>query len=196
MADTIDPRAVIRDQTVSALCEAAEREYQQVGAADPTHLMALPFGNPIVAPQYLYNLGFLLAGLQLGRTMRVLDFGAGTCWLSRHLNEMGCATVALDPSPAALEIGRKLFAEYPPVGGCVAEPVFLHFDGHTIELDDASVDRIVCLDALHHVPNPKEVLREFHRVLKPGGVVGFSEPGRFHSRSEGAQLEMRVHGVL
>jgi ubiquinone/menaquinone biosynthesis C-methylase UbiE len=181
---------------VSALCQAAEREYQEIATADPQHLMALPFGNPMVAPIYLYNLGFLLAGLQLGRTMRVLDFGAGTCWLSRHLNEMGCATISLDPSPAALEIGRRLFREYPPVGGCIAEPVFLHFDGHTIELDDESVDRIVCNDAFHHVPNQREILREFARVLNPGGIVGFSEAGRFHSRSEGAQLEMRVHGVL
>src|SRR6185369_11221284 len=114
---------------------------------------ALPFGNPIVAPHYLYNLGFLLAGLQLARTMRVLDFGAGTCWLSRHLNEMGCLTVSLDPSPAALELGRKLFEQYPPVGGCLAEPLFLQFDGHRIELDDESVDRIVCHDSFHHVPN-------------------------------------------
>jgi hypothetical protein len=78
-------------------------------AVDHQHLLALPFGNPIVAPHYLYNLGFLLAGLQLARTMRVLDFGAGTCWLSRHLNEMGCLTISLDPSAAALDLGRKLF---------------------------------------------------------------------------------------
>ena len=83
---------------MSALCEAAEKEYRLIKAADPTHLMALPFGKPIVAPDVLYNLSFLLAGMQIGKTMRVLDFGAGVCWLSRHLNEMGCATISLDPS--------------------------------------------------------------------------------------------------
>jgi SAM-dependent methyltransferase len=196
MADTIDPRTVIRERSVSELVAAAEREYQQISKGDPSHLMALPFGNPLIAPHYLYNLGLLLDGLQLGRTMRVLDFGAGPCWLSRHLNEMGCATISLDPSPEALEIGRRLFAQYPPVGGCVAEPVFLHFDGHRIELDDESVDRIVCHAALHHVPNPREVIAEFWRILRPGGIAGFAEPGRSHSRSEQAQSEMRAFGTL
>jgi hypothetical protein len=46
------------------------------------------------------------------------------------------------------------------------------------------------------VPNPREILREFARVLRPGGIAGFSDAGRYHSRSEGAQLEMRAHGVL
>jgi SAM-dependent methyltransferase len=149
MTDPIDPRTVIREQAVSALCEASEKEYRLIKAADPTHLMALPFGKPIVAPDVLYNLGFLLAGMQIGKTMRVLDFGAGVCWLSRRLNEMGCATISLDPSPSALELGRRLFVGYPPVGGCVAEPVFLEFDGHTIELEDEAVDRIVCHAAFH-----------------------------------------------
>lgn len=46
------------------------------------------------------------------------------------------------------------------------------------------------------MPNPKEVLRELARVLKTGGIAGFCEPGPAHSRSEGAQLEMRTSGVL
>jgi ubiquinone/menaquinone biosynthesis C-methylase UbiE len=196
VADIFDPRAVIRERGVPSLLEAAEREYQHMAANDHQHVLALPFGNPIAAPFYLYNLSFLIAGLQLGRTMRVLDFGAGSCWLSRHLNEMGCATISLDPSPTALEMGRRLFREYPPIGGCVAEPVFLQFDGHTIELEDESVERIVCNDAFHHVPNPEEVIHELFRVLKPGGIVGFSEAGRQHSRSPTAQLEMRLHHVL
>jgi SAM-dependent methyltransferase len=196
MPDTVDPQAVVRERGLSSLLESAEGEYQKMASADHQHVLALPFGNPISAPIYLYNLGFLLAGLHLARTMRVLDFGAGGCWLSRHLNEMGCATISLDPSPTALEMGRRLFREYPPVGGCTVEPLFLCFDGHRIDLEDESVDRIVCNDSFHHVPNPQEVLHEFFRVLKPGGIVGFSEPGRLHSRDPDAQLEMRLHGVL
>lgn len=192
----IDPSAVIRERGVQALLEAAEGEYRRIAAADHQHMAALPFGKPMQAPDFLYNLGLLFAGLQLAPTMRVLDFGAGSCWLSRHLHEMRCATVSLDPSPTALELGKRLFADYPPVGGCVSEPVFLEFDGHTIQLEDEAVDRIICNASFHHVPNPAEVLREFARVLKPGGIAGFAEPGRQHSGAPDAQLEMRLHGVL
>ena len=40
----------------------------------------------------------------------------------------------------------------------------LPFDGHRLELDDESVDRVACNDAFHHVPNPGEVLAEFARA--------------------------------
>jgi SAM-dependent methyltransferase len=144
----------------------------------------------------LQNLGALLAGLQLGKTMTVLEFGAGTCWLSRILAQLNCQPICCDASKAALDIGRRLFAEHPLIGPTLFAPVFLPFDGHRIELDDESVDRIVCFDALHHVPNVDEVMGELGRVLREGGIAGFSEPGRDHSRSAQAQYEMRDHRVL
>jgi ubiquinone/menaquinone biosynthesis C-methylase UbiE len=82
------------------------------------------------------------------------------------------------------------------VGTPISEPVFLHFDGHKINLPDESVDRIICHDAFHHVPNQKEVISELGRVLKRGGIAGFSEPGRFHSQSPQSQSEMRNFNVL
>jgi hypothetical protein len=78
----------------------------------------------------------------------------------------------------------------------VYSPAFLHFDGEHLDLPDASVDRIVCFDAFHHVPNQAEVIAEFGRLLQDGGIAGFSEPGRFHSRSPQSQYEMRHHRVL
>lgn len=38
----------------------------------------------------------------------------------------------------------------------------------TIPLEDESVDYVQCLGVLHHTSHPEELLREFHRVLKPG----------------------------
>ena len=32
-----------------------------------------------------------------------------------------------------------------------------------------SVDFLQCLGVLHHASHPEALLREFHRVLKPGG---------------------------
>jgi SAM-dependent methyltransferase len=190
----IDPKEVMRRYTIEELIETADEYYRRV--ADPTPLMSKPFTFLHEAPEMLQNLGFLLSGLHLGKTMSVLDFGAGTCWLSRVLTQLHCQAISVDPSRAALAIGQKLFAEHPLIGTDMYAPTFLLFDGHTIQMPDASVDRIVCFDAFHHVPNPREVIAEFGRVLKPGGLAGFSEPGRRHSQTPQSQYEMRNHRVL
>jgi hypothetical protein len=128
--------------------------------------------------------------------MRVLDFGAGTCWLARFLIQLNCDVICCDSSPTALGIGERLFRDFPLIGTVVYRPTFLVFDGHRIDLPDESIDRVICFDAFHHVPNTDEVLAEFARVLRPGGIAGFSEPGRRHSQSAQSQYEMRNHKVL
>jgi SAM-dependent methyltransferase len=137
----------------------------------------------------------MLHGLKLYRGARVLELGAGTGWLSHWLAQLGCEMTLLDVSPTALQIARELFARQPLIGERPA-PRFLVFDGHRIDLPDASVDRALTFDAFHHVPNPDEVLAEIARVLAPGGIAGFAEPGPAHSRSPMSQYEMRTFGVV
>jgi len=190
----IDPKQLIEALSVEELCNTAEAYFSAI--VDPTPQMAKPFSSLLEGPLLLQHLGLLLSGLHLGKTMTVLDFGAGSCWFSRFLNQLQCQTISCDPSQTALSLGKRLFQEHPIIGAPIAEPQFLHFDGHQIELPDSSVDRIVCVSAFHHVPNQAEVIAEFGRVLKEGGIVGFSEPGRFHSQNPQSQMEMRHAKVL
>jgi SAM-dependent methyltransferase len=184
---------MIAKYSVEELVESADQYYRRF--RDPTPLMSKPWASLQEAPDMLRSLGTLLSGLELGRSMSVLEFGAGTCWLSRCLAQLNCRPICCDASATALEIGRRLFKEFPPIGAAF-EPTFLLFDGHRIELPDASVDRIICFDSFHHVPNPREILEEFARVLRPGGIAGFSEPGREHSQAPQSQYEMRSFVVL
>jgi hypothetical protein len=92
-------------------------------------------------------------------------------------------------------MGRRLFAERPPLLSH-EKPHFTVFDGRRLELADASVDGILCISAFHHVPNQRDVIHEFARVLRPNGRAGFNEPGPVHSRSQQAQDEMRNFKVL
>ena len=188
------PEDVISRYSLEELCATAEEYYRRVPDVLPH--MAKPFGAVHEAPEMLENLGLLLSGLKLGTSMTVLDFGAGTCWLSRSLAQLTCQVICADTSRTALEIGQRLFAEHPPIARHLQPPRFLHFDGRRLDLPDACVDRVVCFDAFHHIPNQAEVLAEMARVLRPGGIAGFSEPGREHSRHPQAQYEMRNHAVL
>ena len=48
----------------------------------------------------------------------------------------------------------------------------------SIEQPDGSIDAVIMLKSLHHVPHHllPQGLREIHRVLRPGGIAYFSEP--------------------
>lgn len=157
--------------------------------------LSKPIANVEDAPALLNNFAQLLVGLQLVPGVTVVDFGAGSGWASRWLTQLGMEVVSLDVSPTALRIGRELYARQPVFGNKPA-PRFLLFDGHHIDLPDASVDRIFCFDTFHHVVNQQEVLREMSRILAPGGIAGFSEPGPRHSESAQSSYEMRNFRVL
>jgi len=190
----INPKDIINKTSVEELCLAADNYFKSITDLIPQ--ISKPFSSLIETPALLQNMGILLSELHLGKTMVVLDFGAGTCWFSRFLNQLQCQTISCDVSKTALEMGKYLFAKFPIVGDFISEPLFLHFNGFKIDLPDKSIDRIICHDVFHHIPNQKTILSEFSRVLKNGGIVGFSEPGRFHSRAAQSQYEMKNFNVL
>ncbi|GHB92982.1 methyltransferase domain-containing protein [Cerasicoccus arenae] len=47
---------------------------------------------------------------------------------------------------------------------------------HEIPNPDGHYDCIICIAVLEHVENPEEVVPEFYRVLKPGGIAVVSVP--------------------
>lgn len=192
-APEIDVRDLLATLSVEELAKSADAYFQQMG--NPEYYLAKPLTNVDEAPDFLICFGQLVAGLRPLPGMTVLDFGAGTCWTSRWLSQLGCAVIASDVSGTALDLGRTLYERLPVVGD--KPPArFLPFDGRTIDLPDANVDRICCFDSLHHVPNQAEVLAEMARVLRDGGVAGFSEPGPHHSATPQSQFEMKHYTVI
>jgi len=192
-SDFIDVRKLVAGTSIEELNRTAEAYFSSLERWE--HHLAKPFASADDAPQLLISLGTVLQGLSLAPGMTVLEFGAGTGWLSRFLTQLGCRMILLDVAPTALEIARDLYRRQPPIGNAI-EPRFLVFDGRRIDLPDASVDRILCFDSFHHAPNPSDVLREFGRVLRPRGIAAFAEPGPRHSTTPQSQYEMRTYGVV
>lgn len=189
----INVRELINELSVEELCGTAEEFFARLENWD--YQLAKPFAAINETPELLVCFGQIVHGLNLLADMTILDFGVGSCWTSRFLSQLGLEVIACDASASALKIGEELYRRLPLIGDKPA-PKFLHFDGHRFDLPDASVDRISCWDAFHHVPNGAEVLAEMARVLKPGGLAGFSEPGPNHSRTPQAQYEMRTNRVI
>jgi SAM-dependent methyltransferase len=51
-------------------------------------------------------------------------------------------------------------------------------DGAVLKLPDASITMLFCHQTLHHLVRQEEALREFYRVLQPGGLLLFAESTR------------------
>lgn len=100
-----------------------------------------------------------------GEEKRVLDFGPGDGWPSLIIAPFVGEVIGLDSSPRRVEVctenARRLnisnarFVSYTP--------------GTRIPFDDNSFDGIVASSSVEQTPNPKEIIGELYRVLKPGG---------------------------
>lgn len=191
--DVVDVRELIARTSLEDLNRTAEEYFSTLSSWE--HHLAKPFNPADDTPTLLTGVATLLQGLRSRPGMTVLEFGAGSGWLSRFLTQLGCRVILLDVSPSALAIAREVYERLPIIGER-PRPQFLTFDGRSIDLPDGSVDRIVSFHAFHHVPNPDAVLREFGRLLKPGGIAGFVEPGARHSHDPQSQFEMRAYRVV
>ncbi len=48
-------------------------------------------------------------------------------------------------------------------------------DAESLPFDDSRFDLVTCRLAFHHFQKPDQSLAEFYRVLKPGGILGFTD---------------------
>lgn len=97
-----------------------------------------------------------------------LDAGGGTGATGGWLTEFG-TTVLADYETMALEVGRADFDRYLPVRADLNELPFA----------DASFSTVLCVTALCHRmnPDPAAIVRDFARLIRPGGIVCLMEPG-------------------
>jgi SAM-dependent methyltransferase len=141
-----------------------------------------PFINGRDTGRLLHDLGAMLSLLNPRMLEHpILDFGAGSCWITESLARMGQKVTAFDIHTdlegcidgrvgADIRIDRALISH---VSG----------DGHAMPFEDGKFGHTLCYDTLHHMHDYDRVISEFSRVLKPGGRAIFVEPGAKHSTS-------------
>lgn len=99
---------------------------------------------------------------------RWLDAGCGTGTIARWMRSTyGCDVHAIDASPAMIAEAKR-HGTKAQVGSIEQLPYLT-----------SSFDGIVCSSVIEYMDDPSIALREFFRVLKPGGVLLVSVP-RFH----------------
>ena len=112
----------------------------------------------------LRNHALLEALADAGRDAPVLDFGCGTGGIAAALVATGRRVVGVDISTGLLARTRER-----ALGDAA---LFLHFNGSHLPLATASVSAAVTYVVLNHLMDDDDLvamLREIHRVLRPGG---------------------------
>jgi SAM-dependent methyltransferase len=122
----------------------------------------------------------------------IVDVGCGGGALVRELVARGAQVTGVEISE------EQLAAAVRDDGGCGAR--YVVGLAQRLPLDDASVDVVVFMRALHHVPvaDMGDALREARRVLRPDGIVYVCEPladGDFYALTSLVEDEREVRAA-
>ena len=149
-------------------------------------------GRPGYPASAIRHLGRVL---HMGPGRTVVDLGSGTGKFTRALAPLGAARVAVEPTPGMREVFRRVVPDVPVLDGTAEE----------IPLPDGFADAVVCAQAFHWF-RLRPTLREFARVLRPGGGIALvwnnrddtvswsrrvSEITKRYHRKEGANARWR-----
>ncbi len=135
------------------------------------HWFAPVIDNPL--RRLMHSPDRVAAALGIEEGMRVLEVGPGhgsyTLATARRIGESG-KLVAVDIQEEIVErLKRRAQKE-----GITNLEVHLA-DVHALPFDDGAFDLVYMITVIGEIPDPVRAMREFHRVLVPGGRLALTE---------------------
>lgn len=115
-----------------------------------------------------------LSWLGLTDDNRLLDIACGSGGPTMRIAlETGCRVQGVDVHEQGIAEARARAKEK----GLGERAKFDVVDaGKPLSFADGSFDAVICIDAVNHLPNRAQVFEEWHRVLRPGGRLVFTDP--------------------
>jgi SAM-dependent methyltransferase len=112
--------------------------------------------------------GLMDEGLRVPRGQVALDIpvGGGTTF-AEGARELKGLLLGIDLSPVMLARAARRRA----AAGLESRVILARGDATRLPLAAASVDRVLCFNGLHVIPDKEAAFAEFRRVLKPGGEL-------------------------
>lgn len=150
--------------------------YEQFAAQVYAEIRAQTFGEDIGQTGWLTvdEHDIFLSWLKLDHNCSLLDVACGSGGPSlRAARLTHCRVHGIDIHEDAVRTAL-IQAEQ---ANLIEEVKFQQVDASkALPFSDASFDAVICVDAINHLPDRASTLREWARVLKPGGRVVFTDP--------------------
>jgi ubiquinone/menaquinone biosynthesis C-methylase UbiE len=118
----------------------------------------------------------MLAAASVAPEERALDLACGTGLVTldaaRSVGPHG-TVLGIDLSGQMIEVARRRALEQQ-----LANVSFQRMDAETLDLPNATFDVVLCALGLMYLPDPQRAMREWLRVLKPGGRLAIAVWGQ------------------
>lgn len=121
---------------------------------------------------------------------RWLDAGCGSGVLARQVASRGALVTAVDASPAMIAQGDAAQAPHSAIAFQLIRSI------ESLPFPDGAMDGVLCSSVLEYVDDPRTALREFSRVLAPGGVAVITVPNRLSLIRSGQAIARRCGKLL
>ncbi len=125
-------------------------------------LYAPIYKQAMKADQHIYDFMYQRIPERI-KNKDVLEIATGPGLLAKHVAPYARKIIATDYSDGMIAEARK--------GTYSGNLVFEKADAAELPYQDDSFDVVIIANALHIVPDPKKVLKEIDRVLKPDGLL-------------------------
>jgi len=99
-----------------------------------------------------------------------LEIGSATGIMTFYLADYFTKVVGIDIDKQALDYARDNYSK--------PNLRYYEMDALKLKFDDDSFDNIVCHHTYEHVADDNILVKEIHRVLRPGGLLYFGAPNR------------------
>ncbi len=99
---------------------------------------------------------------------KVLDAGCGSGYGSKELSKHFPKIIGIDVSEEAVNYSLRNYSD-PKIE-------FRVMDLHNLDFIDASFDAVINFEVIEHLDRQEDVIRDFKRILKPGGYLIISTP--------------------
>jgi SAM-dependent methyltransferase len=122
----------------------------------------------------------------------VLDAGSGNGYFSWLAYQSGACVIALNFDKEQVEKAREFLVGYRKADTTRLQ--FNQFNLYDLHSIDRKFDEIICYETLEHMRRDSEVLKDFYRLLNPGGVLHLCCPYSLHPRHKSSELDLTEAG--